>query len=87
MFVIIGWVLALAAVFGVFIAHGGNIGVVLKALPFEMAAIGGAAVQGRARRPKKCWPRRWPRTAGAPGKAMICNGKRRSCGSIGGPQV
>ena len=43
MFVIIGWVLALAAVFGVFIAHGGNIGVVLKALPFEMAAIGGAA--------------------------------------------
>jgi chemotaxis protein MotA len=43
MFVIIGWVLALAAVFGVFIAHGGNIAVVLHALPFEMAAIGGAA--------------------------------------------
>jgi chemotaxis protein MotA len=43
MFVIIGWVVALAAVFGVFIAHGGNIAVVLKALPFEMAAIGGAA--------------------------------------------
>jgi chemotaxis protein MotA len=43
MFVIIGWVVALSAVFGVFIAHGGNMGVVLKALPFEMAAIGGAA--------------------------------------------
>ncbi len=43
MFVIIGWVIALAAVFGVFIAHGGNIAVVLHALPFEMAAIGGAA--------------------------------------------
>lgn len=43
MFVIIGWVVAMTAVFGVFIAHGGNIGVVLKALPFEMAAIGGAA--------------------------------------------
>ena len=43
MFVIIGWVVALAAVFGVFIAHGGNIAVVLKALPFELAAIGGAA--------------------------------------------
>ena len=44
MFVIIGWILALSAVFGVFIAHGGNIAVVLKALPFEMAAIGGAAL-------------------------------------------
>ncbi len=44
MFVIFGWILALSAVFGVFIAHGGNIAVVLKALPFEMAAIGGAAL-------------------------------------------
>ena len=44
MFVFIGWTVALAAVFGVFIAHGGNIGVVLKALPFEMAAIGGASL-------------------------------------------
>ena len=34
MFVIIGWIVALSAVFGVFIAHGGNIAVVLKALPF-----------------------------------------------------
>jgi chemotaxis protein MotA len=44
MFVIIGWVLALACVFGVFIIHGGNIGVVLKALPFEMITIFGAAL-------------------------------------------
>ncbi len=44
MLVIVGWIVALAAVFGVFIAHGGNIAVVLKALPFEMAAIGGAAL-------------------------------------------
>ena len=29
MFVIIGWLLALACIFGVFIAHGGNISVVL----------------------------------------------------------
>jgi chemotaxis protein MotA len=44
MLVIVGWIVALAAVFGVFIAHGGNIAVVLQALPFEMAAIGGAAL-------------------------------------------
>ncbi len=44
MFVIVGWLVALGAVFGVFLAHGGNIGVVLKALPFEITAIGGAAL-------------------------------------------
>lgn len=44
MFVIIGWLVALACVFGVFIAHGGNIGVVLHALPFELTTILGAAV-------------------------------------------
>ncbi|RDD93904.1 flagellar motor stator protein MotA [Acidovorax sp. BoFeN1] len=44
MFVIIGYIVSLVCVFGVFILHGGNIGVVLKALPFEMATIGGAAV-------------------------------------------
>lgn len=44
MFVIIGWVVALGCVFGVFIAHGGNIGVVLQALPFEMVTIMGAAI-------------------------------------------
>lgn len=31
MFVIFGWILGMGAVFGVFIAHGGNIAVVLKA--------------------------------------------------------
>jgi chemotaxis protein MotA len=44
MFVIIGWVVALACVFGVYIVHGGNIGVILKALPFEMITIFGAAM-------------------------------------------
>jgi chemotaxis protein MotA len=43
MFVIIGWLIVLVCVFGVYILHGGNIGVILKALPFEMATIGGAA--------------------------------------------
>jgi chemotaxis protein MotA len=43
MFVIIGWVVALGCVFGVFVAHGGNIGVVLHALPFELVTIAGAA--------------------------------------------
>jgi chemotaxis protein MotA len=44
MFVIIGWVMALGCVFGVFIVHGGNIAVILKALPFEMVTILGAAI-------------------------------------------
>ena len=44
MFVIIGWLVALGCVFGVFIVHGGNISVVLKALPFEMITIMGAAI-------------------------------------------
>ena len=44
MFVLIGWAVAMACIFGVFIAHGGKIGVVLHALPFEMTTIGGAAV-------------------------------------------
>jgi chemotaxis protein MotA len=42
MFVIVGWLIVLGCVFGVFIAHGGNIGVVLHALPFELITIGGA---------------------------------------------
>ena len=44
MFVIIGWTVAIGCVFGVFILHGGNIAVILAALPFELATIGGAAV-------------------------------------------
>jgi len=43
MFVLIGWVIAMVCVFGVFIVHGGNMGPVLKALPFEMTTIFGAA--------------------------------------------
>jgi chemotaxis protein MotA len=43
MFVIVGWLVALGCIFGVFVAHGGNIGVVLKALPFELTTIFGAA--------------------------------------------
>jgi len=44
MFVIIGWVFLLACVFGVFIIHGGNISVILHALPWEMITIGGATI-------------------------------------------
>ena len=44
MFILIGWLIVFVAVFGVYIAHGGNIMVILKALPFEMAAIGGATL-------------------------------------------
>ena len=43
MFVIVGWLLAMACIFGVYIFHGGNISVVLHALPFEMITIFGAA--------------------------------------------
>ena len=44
MFVIVGWLVVLGCVFGVYIMHGGNIGVILKALPFEMTTIFGAAI-------------------------------------------
>lgn len=44
MFVIIGYVIVFGCVFGVFVAHGGNMGVLMEALPFEMATIGGAAI-------------------------------------------
>ena len=44
MFVIIGWAVALACIFGVYLVHGGNIAVILKALPFEMTTIFGAAI-------------------------------------------
>jgi chemotaxis protein MotA len=44
MFVIVGWLIVIGCVFGVFIVHGGNIGVILKALPFEMTTIFGAAI-------------------------------------------
>ena len=44
MFQIIGIVLLFGLVFGSFIISGGNIGVIVKALPHEMMCIGGAAV-------------------------------------------
>ena len=44
MLVILGNLITFGAIFGVFIAHGGNIKVLLDALPFEMITIGGAAL-------------------------------------------
>ncbi|MEK8034545.1 flagellar motor stator protein MotA [Ideonella sp. DXS29W] len=44
MFVIVGWLVAIGCIFGVFVAHGGNIGVVLHALPFELITIFGGAL-------------------------------------------
>ena len=44
MFVFIGWGVVIGCVFGVYIVHGGNIQVILKALPFEMITIGGATM-------------------------------------------
>jgi chemotaxis protein MotA len=41
---IIGIVVIFAMVFGGYIAAGGKIGIIIKALPFEMMMIGGAAV-------------------------------------------
>ncbi|GAA3982463.1 flagellar motor stator protein MotA [Comamonas faecalis] len=43
MFVILGFIVTFGCVFGVFVAHGGNINVLLEALPFEIITIGGAA--------------------------------------------
>lgn len=44
MFVLVGWLIVLVCVFGVYIFHGGNIMVVMKALPFELITIGGATM-------------------------------------------
>src|SRR5437868_1257801 len=44
MFVIIGYVVALGCIFGAYIVHGGNIGVILHALPTELVAILGGAL-------------------------------------------
>ena len=43
MIVIVGYVVSMVCIFGVYIVHGGNISVILKALPFEMITILGAA--------------------------------------------
>ena len=44
MFVIIGYLVAMGCIFGGFIIHGGNIMVVLHALPTELMVIGGGAI-------------------------------------------
>jgi len=41
---LIGIVVVFVMVFGGYIAAGGKMGIVLKALPFELTMIGGAAV-------------------------------------------
>lgn len=40
--VLVGWLVVLVCVFVPYIIHGGNISVILKALPFELLTIGGA---------------------------------------------
>src|SRR6478752_733369 len=44
MFVIIGYVVALGCIFGAYIIHGGNMGVIIHALPTELMAILGGAL-------------------------------------------
>jgi chemotaxis protein MotA len=44
MFVFIGYGVALGCIFGAYIIHGGNISVILKALPTELMAILGGAM-------------------------------------------
>jgi chemotaxis protein MotA len=44
MFGLIGIAVILIMVFGGYVAAGGKMGIILKALPFEMIMIGGAAV-------------------------------------------
>jgi chemotaxis protein MotA len=43
MAVLLGYIITFGCVFGVFIAHGGNMKVLMEALPFELITIGGAA--------------------------------------------
>ena len=44
MFVIIGYIVSFGCIFGVYVLHGGNIQVILKALPFETITILGGAL-------------------------------------------
>jgi chemotaxis protein MotA len=44
MFVIIGYVVALGCIFGAYIIHGGNMGVIIHALPTELMAILGGSL-------------------------------------------
>ena len=44
MLVIIGYIVCLGCIFGVYVVHGGNVAVIAKALPFEMITIMGGAL-------------------------------------------
>jgi len=44
MIVIIGYVVAMGCIFGVYVLHGGNISIILTALPFELITIFGGAL-------------------------------------------
>ncbi|MEO5843396.1 MAG: flagellar motor stator protein MotA [Caldimonas sp.] len=44
MIVLIGYGIALGCIFGAYIVHGGNIGVILRALPLDLVAIVGGAL-------------------------------------------
>jgi chemotaxis protein MotA len=44
MIVIIGYAVAMGCIFGVYVLHGGNIGIILHALPFELITIFGGAL-------------------------------------------
>lgn len=44
MIVIVGYAVSMGCIFGVYIFHGGNIAVILKALPFELITIFGGAL-------------------------------------------
>ena len=43
MFVFLGYAIALACIFGAYVLHGGNVGVIVRALPSELMVIGGGA--------------------------------------------
>ena len=44
MLVLIGYIVAFGCIFGMYVLHGGSVGVLVKALPFEMVTIGGGAL-------------------------------------------
>ncbi|MGE5451405.1 MAG: flagellar motor stator protein MotA [Acidobacteriota bacterium] len=44
MFVLIGYVVCLGCIFGAYIIHGGNMGVIIHAMPTEIMAIGGGSI-------------------------------------------
>jgi chemotaxis protein MotA len=44
MIVLIGYAVSMGCIFGVYVVHGGNIGVILHALPFELITIFGGAL-------------------------------------------